>query len=60
MEVEQQMSIDKKKAEEIVEEEDVDDVLEVNKKKYFLMAGSYDSTISFWEFELDSLPVNTS
>ena len=60
MEVEQQMSIDKKKAEEIVEEEEDVDTLEVNKKKYFLMAGSYDSTISFWEFELDSLPVNTS
>jgi len=24
------------------------------------MAGSYDSTISFWEFDINSLPVDTS
>ena len=59
MEMEQEMSIDKKKAEKIVEEDD-DEAVEVNKKKYFLMAGSYDSTISFWEFDLENLPVNTS
>jgi len=24
------------------------------------MAGSYDSTISFWEFDIETLPTNTS
>ena len=33
---------------------------EVNQKKYFLMAGSYDSTISFWEFDIEKLPTKKS
>lgn len=56
------MCIEQNKKEEKIEEEKIDYTPQEvnNKNKYFLVAGSYDSTISFWEFDLDQLPLNTS